>query len=311
MRDMRIAVIGSGGVGGFFGGKLAAAGADVHFLARGAHLDAMRNRGLTIQTAAGEVHVPKVTATDDTSAIGPVDLVLLTVKWYDVDEALSRLPPLLTPSTLIVPFQNGVDSIDRLLAAFPRPQVAGGVALVSAVIAEPGVIRHTALGRMTVGMPDGSPHPLLDAFRDAGTRAGFEAIVSPTIRLDLWLKFIRLSVFSGMTSTVRAPIGVIRQDPALRALMEAAVREAIAVAEAARIPLPAGLYASTLSGLDALPPHAKASMFEDLERGRRLELPWLSGTMVRIGRELGVPTPTHELFVTLLTPFVAGRPVSS
>lgn len=304
---MRIAVIGSGGVGGYFGGRLAASGVDVHFLARGAHLEAMRNRGLTIQMAGGEIRVPKVSVTDDTRAIGPVDLVLFTVKWYDFDEALTQLPPLVGPSTLVVPFQNGVDSIDRLLATFDRHHVGGGVALVSAVIAEPGVIRHTALGRLTFGLPGGGSHPLLERLRDAGTTAGFEAILSSQIEIDLWLKFIRLSVFSGMTAMTRAPIGVIRSDAALRRLMEAAVREAIAVAEAKGINLPASIYESTVKGLDALPPHAKASMFEDLERGRRLELPWLSGTLVRIAGELGVPTPTHQLFVTLLTPFVNGK----
>lgn len=305
---MRIAVIGSGGVGGYFGGRLAAAGTDVAFLARGAHLEALRTRGLTIQTAAGDIHVPKVAATDDTRTIGPVDLVLFTVKWYDFEETLALLPPLIGPGTLVVPFQNGVDSIERLLARFDRQQVGGGVALVSAVIAAPGIIRHTALGRLTFGMPDGSTHPHLEALRDAGKRAGFEAVLSHRIEVDLWLKFIRLSVFSGMTSMVRAPIGVVRRDPALRALLESAVREGIAVATARGIALPADIYESTIAGLMGLPPHAKASMFEDLERARRLELPWLSGTMVRIADELGVPAPTHRLFVTLLTPFVDGTP---
>jgi 2-dehydropantoate 2-reductase len=133
-------------------------------------------------------------------------------------------------------------------------------------------------------------------------------VLSPQIEVDLWLKFIRLSVFSGMTSMVRAPIGVVRRDPALRMLLESAVREGIAVATARGIALPAGTYDSTIAGLMALPPHAKASMFEDLERARRLELPWLSGTMVRIAAAAGVPAPTHQLFVTLLTPFVDGTP---
>jgi 2-dehydropantoate 2-reductase len=305
---MRIAILGSGGVGGYYGGRLAATGTDISFIARGAHLAAMRSNGLRILSPAGDVHVPRVNATDDPAAIGPVDIVFFTVKLYDTDSAIRMLPPLMGPRTLVVPFQNGVDSVDVLTRAAGLKHVAGGTAYVSAVIAEPGVIRHTAMGRLIFGMLDGSRPALLEELLQACGRAGFEATLSDRILAEIWAKFARLTVFSGMTSVTRSPIGVVYGDPELFAMMEAALRESIAVARAKKIPLSSGLYDEVIGSLRSLPPHAKASMLEDLERGRPIELPWLSGAMVRIGQEVGVDTPTHRLITTLLRPHIAGHP---
>jgi 2-dehydropantoate 2-reductase len=304
---MRIAIVGSGGVGGYFGGRLAASGADVTFLARGAHLAALREHGLRILSPRGDVHVARVQTTDDPGAVGPVDVVFFAVKLYDTQAALDLLPPLLGPHTLVIPFQNGVESADVLTRAIGGQHVAGGTAYVAAVIDRPGVIRHTALGRLVFGPLDPArPHALLEELLALCLRAGFEAKLSDRIFVDVWAKFVRLTVFSGMTAIARSPIGVVRDDPELFAMMRTALAESVAVARGRQIPLPPRALEEILSGIAELPPNARSSMLEDLERGRRLELPWLSGAIVRIGEEVGVPTPTHRLIVALLKPHVHG-----
>jgi 2-dehydropantoate 2-reductase len=305
---MRIAVIGAGGVGGYFGGRLAATGADVWFVARGAHLDAMRARGLKILSSSGDVNVASVHAAADPSEIGPVDVVFFTVKLYDSESALTLLPPLIGPETIVVPFQNGVDSVDMLTRAVGASHVAGGTAYVAAVITEPGIIRHTAMGRIIFGpVHDHTGEPQLEALRAASSRAGFEATLSDKIQVDIWAKFARLTVFSGMTALARSPIGVIREDPDLFLMLKSALHESIAVARAKQIPLPHNSFDDMVAALTSLPANTKSSMLEDLERGRRLELPWLSGAVVRIGEEVGVQTPTHRLIATVLRPHVHGR----
>jgi len=304
---MRIAVLGSGGVGGYFGGRLAAAGADVTFLARGAHLDAMRARGLRIESPKGNVHLPRVQAEQDPAAIGPADVVFFAVKLYDTETALAMLPPLIGPGTLVVGFQNGVETVGTLTRAVGSDHTAGGVSYVSAVIAEPGVIRHTAMDHLIFGMPDGSASPQLDALLEACRPAGFQATLSRDITVDIWTKFVRLSVFSGMTAVTRGPIGVIVNDPDLLEMLKAAVRETLAVAHARGVAVTGTIDEDVAAAYKALPPQAKASMLEDLERGRRIELPWLSGAVVRIGRELGVPTPIHSFISTVLKPYVKGK----
>ena len=177
---------------------------------------------------------------------------------------------------------------------------------MSAVVSEPGVIRHTALGRIVVGPLDGQRHPVLEQLVEAGNRSGFDATLSDRIEVDIWSKFARLTVLSGMTTLARSPIGVVRDDPELFAMMEAALRESIAVAHGKQVPLPQNIFAEIVASMATLPPKTKSSMLEDLERGRPLELPWLSGAVVRIGREVGVDTPTHRLIVALLAPHVHG-----
>jgi len=304
---MRIAILGSGGVGGYFGGRLAHAGADVTFIARGEHLAALRARGLLIESPLGNVHVPTIKATDDPATVGPVDIVFFTVKLYDTQAALEQMSPLMGPGTIVVPFQNGVDTIDVLTHALGRAHVAGGTAYVAAVIREPGIIRHTAMDRLVFGPLNGPPPRALEELRDLGKQAKFDAVLSERIQVDVWAKFARLSVFSGMTSVTRCSIGPIRQDPDLRALMETAWHESILVARAKQVPLPSTIFADIEAATAALPPGARSSMLEDLERGRRLELPWLSGAVVRIADEVGVDVPTHRLIVTLLKPHVNGR----
>jgi 2-dehydropantoate 2-reductase len=306
---MRIAVLGTGGVGGYFGGRLAATGADMAFVARGAHLAAMKQRGLRIESPQGDVHVPSVKATDDPAAIGPVDIVLFTVKLYDTEAAVRMLPPLLGPGTLVVPLENGVESVDTLTRAVGREHVAGGTAYVAAVISEPGVIRHTAMGRLIVGPLEGQSdrsRSMLESLVEACRKAGFDAALSNRIDVDIWAKFVRLSVFSGMTTVARSAIGTLRDDPALADMMRGALRESMSVALARGVPLTDALIDEVQVATAALPPNARSSMLEDLERGRPLELPWLSGAVVRIGQELGVPTPIHRFITAVLGPHVNG-----
>jgi 2-dehydropantoate 2-reductase len=303
---MRIAILGSGGVGGYFGGRLAATGTDVTFIARGAHLAALRERGLRIESPRGNIQVPRVSATDDPAEVGPVDIVFFSVKLYDTDAATRMLPPLLGPHTLVVPFQNGVDSVDVLTRAVGRAHVAGGTAYVYAVIAEPGLIRHTAMGRLIFGPLDGARSPLLEQLLEACRKAGFDATLSDHIMADIWAKFARLTVFSGLTAVTRCPIGPLRDDAALSEMMRGALRESISVARAKGVPLGDDLVDEIQVGAAALPPSTRSSMLEDLERGRPLELPWLSGAVVRMGKEVGVDTPIHRFIATVLKPHVNG-----
>jgi 2-dehydropantoate 2-reductase len=304
---MRIAVVGSGGVGGYFGGRLTAAGADVTFLARGPHLEAMRRHGLRIDSPKGNLHLPHVKAESDPTAVGAVDIVFFAVKLYDTDGALALLPPLLGPRTLVIGFQNGVETVGTLTRAVGASHTAGGVSYVSAVIAEPGVIRHTAMDHLIFGMPDGSTSPPLEALLAACSRATFQTTLSNDINVEIWTKFVRLSVFSGMTAVTRAPIGVIVNDADLLEMLKAAVRETLAVAHARGVAVAGTMDEDVAVAYKALPPQAKASMLEDLERGRRIELPWLSGAVVRLGREVGVPTPIHAFISTVLKPYVNGK----
>jgi 2-dehydropantoate 2-reductase len=296
--SVRIAVIGAGGVGGYFGARLAEAGTDVAFIARGAHLRAMRSTGLRIQSPKGNLNLSTVVATDDPAAIGHVDVVFFTVKLYDTEAACALLPPLIGPHTVVVTFQNGIDSVALLSKAVGRDHVAGGVAHVQAAIAEPGVIRHTALALLIFGELDGARSPRL------------EAKLADRIEHELWLKFVRLTALSGTMAVTRSPLGVLRDDPDLWAMLQAAIMEAMAVAHARGIQFPPKAFREMLEHIGAIPPHAKSSMLEDLEHGRRLELPWLNTRLADLAMELGVPTPIHRFISTALKPFVNGQPHS-
>jgi 2-dehydropantoate 2-reductase len=303
---MRIAILGSGGVGGYFGGRLAASGADVTFIARGAHLQAMKARGLRLISPEGDALIHPVKATDDPKVTGQADVVFFTVKLYDTESAIASMGPLLGPSTVVVPFQNGIDAVDSLATSAGAARVAGGTTYIVANIAEPGVIRHTALGRLIFGPLHEAQRPALQELLQACRAAGIEATLSERIMIDIWAKFVRLSAFSGMTSVTRRPIGTICDDPALWAMMLRALEESMAVARAKGVGVKDTLAADIGAAMRNMPPESKSSMLLDLERGHRLELPWLSGAVVRLGKALGVPTPTHEFIATVLGPYVNG-----
>ena len=308
---MKIAIFGSGGVGGYFGGRLAAAGEDVTFLARGAHLAALQKDGLHIDSPAGALHLPKVQATDRPQAVGPVDVVLFTVKLYDVAAAAATLAPMIGPDTVVITLQNGVEAVDMVAKHVGQEHVAGGAAYIVIVIDKPGHLRHTAAHQLVFGESDGTRSPRLIAFEEAGTRAGFQAKASTEVETDLWIKFVRLSTWSGMTTITRSPMGVIRGNPELFAMMMTAIDEAIAVGRARGVTFPDNVVEETLKLIHRFPAESKSSMFEDLERGRPLELPWLSGAVVRLGKEVGVSAPTHQFITAVLTPLAAGHRVNT
>ena len=306
---MRIAVVGAGGVGGGFGAALAHAGADVTFIARGTHLAAMRSEGLKAQGGRGETHLVPTQATDDPASVGPVDIVLFCVKLWDVESAGAHIRPMVGPDTAVIPLQNGIDAPDRLIPILGRDAVMGGVAQISASIIKPGVINQVGtFMRMIFGELDGRITPRGKALLELCLKAGFDATLSEAINTELWMKFIGLATNAGMTAVTRLPIGRLRDDPDLRPLFVSACEETIAVAHASGIELPKDALAKVLDFIGHAPPAMKASMALDLERGNRLELPWLNGKVVELGRKLGVPTPTHAMLYAVLKPYAMGAP---
>ena len=306
---MKIAVIGAGGVGGAFGAALAKAGADVTFVARGAHLAAMQKNGLRITGGRGETHILPTQATDRPETIGPVDFVLFCVKLWDVESAGEAIRPLVGPNTAVIPFQNGIDAHERLQAILGPRAVMGGVAQISATITEPGVVRQTGtFMRLVFGEIDGGHSARGAAFLDLCKKAGFDATHSERILTDLWLKFILLATNSGMTAATRLPFGKLRDDPDILSLFEAGFAEAAALGRAKGVVLPDDVVAKCIAATKAFPVDMMASMAHDLIRAGRIELPWLSGKVVALGKELGIPTPVHATLFGVLKPYVLGAP---
>jgi 2-dehydropantoate 2-reductase len=306
---MRIAVVGAGGVGGGFGAALAKAGADVTFIARGAHLAAMKSKGLRIEGGRGETHLVPTQATDDPKTVGPVDFVLFCVKLWDVESAGEHIKPLVGPNTAVIPLQNGIDAPERLVPILGAKAVMGGVAQISASIVEPGVIRQVGtFMRMLFGELDGSRSPRGEALLAMCQKAGFDVVLSDQILTELWMKFILLATNASLISLVRQPIGKVRDDPDMQAQWVAAYNEVIAVGKARGIKLPADALDRMMAFNAGAPPAMKPSMALDLERGNRIELPWLGGKVVELGRQLGVPTPSHSLMYAALKPYVMGTP---
>jgi 2-dehydropantoate 2-reductase len=306
---MRIAVVGAGGVGGGFGAALAMAGADVTFIARGAHLAAMKSQGLKVHSPRGDTHLVPTRATDNPASIGRVDVVLFCVKLWDVESAGAHIKPLVGPDTAVIPLQNGIDAAERLLPILGPNAVMGGVAQISASIIAPGVIQQVgAFMRIIFGELDGRRSRRAEDFLALCLKAGFDATLSEQILTDLWMKFILLASNAGITALARQPIGTLRDDPDIRPILIAAFREVIEVGRAKGVDLPAGALETILEFIGHAPPTMKASMALDLERGNRLELPWLSGKVVELGRQLGVPTPVHGMMYAMLKPYIMGTP---
>jgi 2-dehydropantoate 2-reductase len=306
---MRIAVIGAGGVGGAFGAALATAGADVTFVARGAHLKAMRENGLRIEGGRGETLVKPVQATDDPSTIGPVDFVLFCVKLWDVESAGAAIKPLVGPTTAVIPLQNGIDAAERLIPILGAQAVMGGVAMISTTIAEPGVIRQTGdFMRLVFGELEGGQSARGDAFLALCQKAGFDATHSDQIMTELWMKFVMLATNAAITAATRTPVGILRDDPDIFQLFTRASAEVVAVGRAKGVKLPDDAVQRVVGAIRGAPPMMMASMAHDLIRGNRIELPWLSGKVVALGKELSVPTPVHEILYAVLKPFTDGKP---
>ena len=306
---MKIAIMGSGGVGGYFGARLAATGNDVTFIARGAHLDAMRNVGLRVQSPLGDVHIDPADATDDPAEVGPVDIVLFATKLYDTEIAGELCKPLISADTAVISLLNGLDSEEQLSRRRGAEHVVGGVAHISAGIAKPGVIQHHwDFARIGFGELDGQNSGRLQAFLAAATAAKIDAQLYDDINVAIWQKFILMASFSAITALTRLPAGPIRDNPETWDLMQEAAREAGAVARAHGVKLAENAVEDVLKIMGTVPDTMKASMLMDLERGKRLELEWLSGAVCRLGRQLGVETPVHRLVLAALMPYVNGRP---
>ena len=289
---MRIAMMGSGGIGGCIGARLAEVGADVSFIARGANLQVMREKGLTVASPLGDVILPKVNASDSAEEIGPVDVVVFAVKTYDSENAAASLGPLLKRSTRVVTLQNGIDSVETLGRHVPSDQVIGGVTYLSAFIARPGEIVHA--GGLTQVLIGGYDDPLIRAFEEIGARAkgiGLHSIED--IDNVLWEKFVTVSAFSGGTALIRSAIGPIYADPEARIFIEQLRDEGMSVAAAAGHPMTEGFVDRVRERWAVLPPETKSSMANDLDRGKPIEVAWLSGRMHELGVRLGVPTPGH------------------
>jgi len=298
---MRIAAMAAGAVGGYFGARMADAGHDVFFIARGAHLEAIKKNGLKIESVHGDLHLAKPNVTDDPAKVGPVDIVLFAVKLWDTEQAAAAARPLMGPDSRLITFQNGVDSLERISAVLGAERTVGGATYIATVIAAPGVIRHTsAFAKMQVGRPDKKPDAKLQAFVDAAKAAKLDIDLSPDIERELWQKFIFLTAMAGSTASLRSPIGPIRADPELRAFFRALMEEAFAVGKAKGVALDTAYIEERMAFLMNIEPGMKASMAHDLERGNRLELDWLAGKVRALGRQFGIPTPASDTVYTVL-----------
>jgi 2-dehydropantoate 2-reductase len=305
---VRIAVMGTGGVGGYFGARLALGGADVSFIARGAHLKAIREHGLRVESPRGDMHLAAPQATDHPAEIGPVDVVLFGVKLWDTEAAAKTVAPLLGPATAVVSLQNGVRKDDILREALGAHAVMGGVCYIAAQIAEPGVIRHSgSMQKIVFGEYAGSRTARAEAFFDACQRAGVDVEISSDIRRAIWEKFVFLVGLSGTTATIRKPIGPIRAHPRTRALLRDVMREVVSVGRAEGVQLSPDYADDRLEFCDGLPETMTSSMHNDLERGNRLEVEGLSGDVVRRGEAVSVPTPVNRAIRDILTLHEAGR----
>ncbi len=306
---MKILIFGSGGVGGYYGARLAASGEDVRFIARGAHLEAMQNNGLHVSSPLGDTHVGSVSATDTVTDGDIADVVFVAVKLYDTDSAAEAIRPAVGPDTTLVSFQNGVSGGDILSGVFGAERVIGGSTSIATRVEKPGVIEHTGtMALLEIGEWDGQPTSRIQDLFDACVKAGIDVTLSDYIDIVIWSKFIFLAAFSGTTCTFRESIGPIREDPEKRALFRSALEETCDIARARSVTLSDDLVDKRMEFGDGLPVEMYSSMYHDLTAGKRLELPWLSGTVVDFGRELGIDTPAHQSFVDALSPYVEGAP---
>jgi 2-dehydropantoate 2-reductase len=291
---MRIAIMGAGGVGAYVGARLQAAGEDVAYVARGAHLAALQREGLRLQSPAGDLHLPTVRASGSPADIGPVDLVVFAVKLWDTEAAAAAMKPMLAAAaSRVLTLQNGIDSVDIIARHVPRAQVVGGSIYLSAHIARPGVIVSPGGFHRIIADAHGAD-PVVAAFCEACTRApGIEATATDDAERSIWEKFVSLSAVSGATALLRSTIGPILAEDETRAFLRQLIDEGVAVASASGHPLPPGFADNAMRGIASMPPNFRSSMAEDLDHGRRLELQWLSGRMHGLGMKTGVPTPAH------------------
>ncbi len=305
---MRLAMMATGGVGGYVGAKLVEAGVDVAMMARGRHLEAIRQDGLRVVTPERTIVARPAIASNDPKEVGPVDYVIFAVKLQDTRSAAEFIRPMLGPNTAVVPFQNGVDAVETLTAVLGPTPVMMGACYISSNISAPGEITQTgSFARFVFGEPDGTQSERSERLREVFLSAKLEAPVPKDIRVDVWRKFAFLSSMSGITAASRAPISVVRGDPAMRETLRRAIAETTAVARAKGVALPDDTVEAHMKMVEGLPADMLASQAHDLLAGKPLELEGLSGAVVRLGKELGVDTPVHQAFYAVLLPYVNGK----
>jgi len=306
---MRIAVMAAGAVGGYFGARMAAAGHDVFFIARGANLAAMKSKGLTIESVHGDLHLPKPNVTDDPKSVGPVEIVLFAVKLWDTEKADELAKPMAGPGTRLITLQNGIDSVERLAPIIGADRTIGGAAYIAATIAEPGVIQQTSsFAMMRFGRADRRADAGLQAFVDAGKAAKIDVALSADIERERWQKFIFLTAMAGSTSALRSAIGPIVADPELRGFFRQLMEEAFAIGKAKGVALDPAYIEERMNFVQTkVEPGMKASMAHDLERGNRLELDWLTGKVREMGRSLAIPTPASDTVYAVLKLHRSGK----
>ncbi len=302
---MRIAVIGTGGVGGYFGARLAAAGDEVGFIARGEHGRTLRERGLRLRSTHGDLHLPEVVATDDARDLGPCDVVLFCVKSYSTEQAATQhLPPLMGDDTAVISLQNGMGNLERIAAVVGWEHVLGGLALIFSTITEPGVIEHTAgPARIVFGELDGAARPRTSRFLERCEAAGIDAAVPPDINVAMWDKFAFICALAGTTAAVRLPVGEIREAPRTWQLFRRLVEETYDVARAEGVAVPEGAVEERLAFARSLEPDTHSSLHHDLVTGGRMELDALHGAVVRMADRHGVEVPMSEAVHAILEPW--------
>jgi 2-dehydropantoate 2-reductase len=307
---MKFCIYGAGAIGGLIGAHLARVGEDVTLIARGAHLAAMRERGLTIENKEqGDIHIARVNVTDDPATIGVADLVIIAVKLKDTDAAARAVKSIVGPHTALLSLQNGVIKDDILRKHYPAHQIMGGVAYVATHVARPGVILQVgAFQKIVFGEYDGKKSARAEALLKALLAAGVQAELSDEIRRTLWEKYTFLVGLSGTTTTMRSTIGPIRTNPRTRAFLYDLFKEVVAVGRAHGVKLPADYADDRLAFGDSVPPTMTSSMHHDLERGNPLEVEWLSGGVVTLGAAVGVPTPCNRAVWDVLALYAEGRP---
>lgn len=307
-QHVRVAVMGSGGIGGYFGARLALGGADVGFVARGAHLEKIQRDGIKIHHGGDSFHVTDVRASEDPADLGEVDLVMVCVKLWDTEAALEQIRPIVGPLTTVVSFQNSVVKDSLLKEAFTPERVIGGVAYVAATIAEPGVITRTGpLERFVFGEFDGTRSERIQALYHVASAGGINAEISDDITRAEWEKFVFLVGLSATTTTIGLPIGPIRENPQTRAFLRDLMQEVVDVAHAHGVDLPDNYADLRLDFVDGVSPDMTSSMAHDRSRGNRLEVPWLSGAVVSLGAERGVATPLNRAISDVLALHAGGR----
>ena len=299
--------MGAGGVGAYFGARLAAAGNDVTFIARGAHLAALRDSGMTVASPFGDLVLPHVQATDDPGDVGPVDVVLSTVKLYDLDATSAAIAPMVGPDTMVVPVQNGVTAAEIVGRHIDPARVVGGLVFIASFVTGPGTVVHKSrLHRIVLGEPGGGLSDRVEAFAALGEAAGIDIDATPDIRRALWEKFVLLGAFGPLSAMTRQPIGPIMDDPDMRAMFRQGMEEVVAVGRAQGVDLPDAIVDETFEVCKGFDPGSTSSMAADLKVGKPLEMEWITGALVEMGRASGTPVPFNEVAYVALKPFAGG-----